>query len=600
MLRVIQHFQTTRASVFLAWAASKNYFIYLVFSSILLGLLPVAETIIFARLVNKLSGVLESGSSHLSLSNFFGTLSLLAAIHITGQILSQINTTVTELYQTKLLNYTEQLISRKIVTIELAQLEDSDFHNELQSVVRESMIKPYDIVQLILSLIANSVSSLAVIIILLSWKIWSVPVLLVVTLVYFYIQTYFGQQRLELRFRRAEMDRKASYFNFILTADWAVKELKLFGLGNYFVTNLEKIRTTMYNQDSLLSRKQVTALAITQLVTSLLYPALIVLALNEVLTRQIDIGQFLLYSQSILQLSAAAIALMLTLGSLVESNLYVSRLFTFLNTTSEDELKRVFDIPSAESSSPSIEFSNVTFRYPNAQNKVVDQITFKILPGEIVTFVGENGAGKSTILKLMMGLYMPSGGEIFVNGASTSTVNSTSLREKFGMVFQDYLVFHLSAGENIGVGFISEIQNMTRVANAAKKSGFDRVIGELPYGYETIMAPFFDHGHQLSGGQAQLLAISRALMRDPEILILDEPSSSLDVYTERKLIDQILSDRRSNRTVILISHRMKVAKLADKIFVINDGELVEQGSHEELIDLRGVYAKMYQAQDELY
>jgi ATP-binding cassette subfamily B protein len=250
---------------------------------------------------------------------------------------------------------------------------------------------------------------------------------------------------------------------------------------------------------------------------------------------------------------------------------------------------------------PTIDFCDVTFKYPDVPTPVLDHLTFHLSPGETVALVGMNGAGKTTIVKLLAGLYHPTSGRILIDGLDITTLDRRVLRALLSVIFQDYDVYHWSAADNIAVGHIASREDRSRIERAAELSGFAAVVKPLSDGYDTVLGRFIERGYELSGGQRQLLALARMLMREAPVLILDEPGAALDVENEQAFFEQLLSmQQRRQQTVIFISHRFSTVKQADHILLLEGGRLLEEGTHEELMRKDGRYAHLFASQVRMY
>jgi ATP-binding cassette, subfamily B, bacterial len=322
---------------------------------------------------------------------------------------------------------------------------------------------------------------------------------------------------------------------------------------------------------------------------------------------RITIGDLALVIQVIEQERNALEQAFFVGGLFYEHSLYVANLLHFLDlkptgivgalASPADSSNRLLLAPS--SAGQEIEFRHVSFRYPGIETNVITNLSFTIHPGETVALVGENGAGKTTLVKLLARLYDPCEGAIRLDGHDLREYDLESLRSQIGVIFQDYLCYQLTARENIGFGKLEYLDDTERVLRAAELGGARSVVDGLPQGLDTMLGRTFDSGVDLSGGEWQKMALSRAFMRDTQLLILDEPTASLDAYAEHELY-QKFTELATGRTTLLISHRFSTVRMANHILVLRDGRLVEEGSHNELIALKGRYAEMYNLQAESY
>jgi len=595
---------TIQPLVRLLWQANPALFITSCSLTLLNGLLPLASIFITSALLQTLvSGAHPSTAMALPIG-FVLLLAFMAGVNLLMQILQRLNMAIQTLHQARVTNRVQLLIAAKAAEIDLACFEDPEFHNQMQTAANEASFQIPMFLDRLITAGSTLVATFSLATILLFWHAWIVPAILLASLATFWVSTHFGTMRVKLVAERAETERKKFYFRTLFTSEEAAKEIRLFGLQNFLLTSFRTLLETTYQQDRRLAFRELSYAGIAATLLALVQPALFAFTAIQALQGIISIGQFSLYTQSILQIESNWTQLVMIQSTLHENNLFAARLFAFLATQPHTEAPRspAKAHTTALSQTPRIEFRNVSFAYPGTAHPVINNVSFVIRPGEAVALVGQNGAGKTTLVKLLAGLYEPTEGHILLDGIDIQTLERNELRAYLSVIFQDYTIYHFSARENIGVGRVDWLNDVQRIEQAAQRSGLKHVIEQLPDRYETVLGRFWEKGHELSGGQRQLVALTRALLRDAPILILDEPSAALDVYTEHHFFQRLLTDERVGRlqTVIFISHRFTTVRRADRILVLEHGKLVEQGTHEELITRGASYAEMFHLQAEPY
>lgn len=606
--RCLGYFKAAVPIIVLVWRASPITFVWTLCLTIVVGLSPLFVIYVTSALLD----VLATDNFHLAESergipaSFILLLCLVVGSNLFTQISQLALNLVRRLQSAYLENYIQGLIAERAVTVDLAKFESPTFQNHLQVAANESAYRPLMFVDGITNLLSMIIMVVSFTIILLLWQPWMVPLIFLASILTLYVSARYGIASVKLSNNIAETERAKFYLLHMFTSLEAAKEIRLFGLQRYMLKKFQNILESVFAQNKKLWTGEVISSGIATGLVSLLQASLIGFTALQAFRGILTVGQFNFYYQTIAQLSTQAVQIMSQLGELHMSKLHSANLLSYLaleeSFLDEEQVKNSRAVRLNSPNQLSLKLENVSFSYPSAKKLVLNGINLEIKSGETVALVGDNGAGKTSLVKLITGLYTPTDGKIFLNNIDIQTISPMSLRENISVVFQDFNIFHLSLYENIAMGNIDKLDKHECITEAARRSGVDGFVGDLVDGYDTILGRFWDKGHELSGGQKQLVAVARSLLRNAHILILDEPSAALDVFNEQQFFDQLLQKRSENRSqiVIFISHRFSTVRRADRILVFQSGRLTEQGTHEELIQLRGYYAEMFNSQARFY
>jgi ATP-binding cassette subfamily B protein len=422
---------------------------------------------------------------------------------------------------------------------------------------------------------------------------WAVVVLVLAGLPSFLAEARFSGAAFRLFLWRSPETRMQLYLETVLAREDHAKEVKLFGVGPLFLQRYRDIFGRLYREDrDLTLRRDSWGFVLGLIATATLYGAYAWVALATIASR-ITLGQMTMYVMLFRQGQSAVSASLAAIGGMYEDNLYLATLYEYLDTPVDAPKGAAVCGPRPEDG---IRFENVSFAYPGAELPVLWDVSLHIRPGTSLALVGENGSGKTTLIKLLTRLYRPTGGRITLDGIDLADWEETALRQRIGVIFQDFVRYQLIVGENIGTGDVRYIDDEARWRTAAEKGMAAPIIDTLPQKYHTPLGKWFNQGRDLSGGEWQKIALSRAFMRtEADILVLDEPTAAMDAAAEATVFEHFRALTKG-RIAILISHRFSTVRMADRIVVLQEGRIVEQGSHDALIAADGHYAQLFRLQ----
>ena len=583
-------FRYSRRALELVWSTNRPLTLALAGCTLAGGILPAAVAYVGSLIVDALVSAIRSGG---------GAGHALQLVLLEGLLVAAISAAqrgisfCQSLLRAQLGQRVNVMILEKALTLDLQHFEDSEFYDKLTRARREASTRPLSLVMRTFFLVQNGISLVSFGALLAHFSPWAVVVLLLAGLPAFVAEAKFSGDAFRLFRWRSPETRMQIYLETVLAREDHVKEVKLYGLGTRLLERYQAIFRRLYQEDRALTiRRDLWGFFLSLIGSGALYGAYAWIAISTV-RQLISIGQMTMYVALFRQGQTTVSAMLTAVGGMYEDNLYLSTLYEYLETEVILPTGSSVRGPHPEDG---IRFEDVSFTYPGAQEAALENITLHLVPGTSLALVGENGSGKTTLIKLLTRLYAPTSGRILLDGQDLAEWDEAALRERIGVIFQDFARYQLLVGENVGAGDERYFEDEERWRAAAVKGRASDFIDTLPAGYQTQLGKWFKDGRELSGGQWQKIALSRAFMRSrADILVLDEPTAAMDAQAEAEVFEHFRQLARE-RITILISHRFSTVRMADQIVVLNNGHIIERGSHEELMQLHGRYAQLFTLQ----
>ena len=593
--RALGVFAYSRRALELVWTTSRPLTFTLAVLTVLAGVLPAAIAWVGQLIVDGVVAAIDAPNP--DIRGVLELLGLEAAIVIAVAACQRGISASQSLLRALLGQRVNVMILEKALTLQLTHFEDSEFYDKLTQARREASSRPLSLVNRTFALLQNLLSLASFAALLFAFSPFAVLVLIVAGLPSFFAEAKFSGDRFRLFRWRSPDTRMQMYLETVMAREDGVKEVKLFQLGPRLLERYRSIFRKLFAEDRLLTlRRDGWGFVLGLISTAAFYGAYVWIVLATI-NGEITLGAMTMYLLLFRQGQGAVTAILSSISGMYEDNLYVSNLYDYLE---QPVLARSGDRREGPEPERGLELEGVSFRYPGAKNDALSNFSLNLKPGESLAIVGENGSGKTTLIKLITRLYEPTSGTIRLDGLGLGDWDVEALRKRIGVIFQDFGRYQFTVGENIGAGDVRHIDDSRRWNEAAEAGMAAGFIGELPDGYETQLGRWFKGGRELSGGQWQKIALSRAFMRsDADILVLDEPTAAMDAAAEASIFEHFQSMSRDKMT-ILISHRFSTVRKADQIVVLGEGRILERGNHDSLMAADGHYAQLFRLQAEGY
>ncbi len=576
-----------RATLALVWQASPLHAGTYAATSLAGSALPAANLYVGKLLLDEVARAAQGQVTYRALLTL---LAVQVALVVVGNLISTVQNASQQLLGDALQHSVSRRILDKATTLSVEAFENADTYDRLQQAWREVGSRPLGVATQLVSLAGAVVTLGSVGALMSTLGPWVLPLVILASIPGVIVSNRFGVEGYRMLRRQTHDSRVQNYLGSLLTSDALVKEVRLFGFEGYLLGRWREYYLGFRRQlVTLVQRRSAWGFG-AGLLSALLIGLASALILRRAADGQISVGDFSVFVLGITQIQGTVSNLLNGFSAIYQNLLYMRNLFAFLELPTRDlDAGDVWSGPIH-----TIEFRDVSFRYPLTERDVLRGVNFTVRRGEALALVGENGAGKTTVVKLLTLLFAPTGGQILLNGMDAARFSPRSVQKEMSIIFQDFGQYQMTARDNVALAEVSRLDDAAGVEAATDRAGAE-FIGTLPQGLDTPLGRLFQGGRQLSGGQWQRLALARLYFRDASVLVFDEPTAALDARAEFETI-QALREQTRERITLLISHRFSTVRLADQIVVLNGGEIVESGSHEDLMTLGGRYATLYDLQ----
>lgn len=560
--------------------------------------LPITRLYIMKLLLDAITQGFDANNPQAAFGRIAPLVIAMGIVNLTGALLSSASTLVTQYQQQVVSDRLSEIIHNKALAVDLEHYENPSYYDILERARSEANGVPLRLLNRVEQIGSQLVQLITMGGTLLTFNWLIGGVLFIPVLPRIFVRLAFVKEIHRWLQKRTATQREAGYYNNLVVSDQYAKEVRLFDLGELFSTRFRRLRWRLRKERLQIALRRVAADFFTTLISVVATWGVYAYIAYETVQGNITVGDLVLYNQAFRKAYNSLWQLLQGVAGLYEDNQYLAYLFEFLNIKPkivDPEFPKPVPLPMNQG----LIFENVSFQYPGSQRTAIKEVSLTIQPGEVIALVGENGSGKTTLIKLLCRLYDPTSGRITIDGVDLRDFGVRDLRRQISVIFQDYAKYNLTARENIWLGNIECSPDDERIINAAKRAGADEAIEGLPFGYDNLLGKRFETGEELSIGQWQKVSIARAFLRQSQVIVLDEPTSALDPRAEYEVFRKF-RELLQGQSAVLITHRLSTVKMADCIYVLDKGRIVESGPHDALIAQQGLYANLFETQAQNY
>ncbi len=579
----------------IVWESGRYVVALGLFFRIIVSLVPVSTAWVTGLIINNVKAIVDHKevlSSHL-----WWLTALEFVLAIAGSVFGRI----IDYYDAVLADRYMRHISIRVMDhasqLDLQSYEDPVYYDRLER-ARVQATDRLGMIQSIGRLFQQTITVISLSVALVYFSPWLLLVLIVCLIPAFMGESHFAFLNYAKNFRQTPVKRELDYLRQVGGSKEAAKELKLFGLSQFLTDRFTSLSNGIFDENIALFRRRLTAVSLLSMLSTTGYYGAYAWAIWETVHGKFDVGTLVFLTASIMNASNNISQMFSTLSSIADQALFLTDLLAFFQMQ-PSVMSKPDALPAPRPITEGFEFQDVSFSYPGTSRLILNHLNFRLEPGERIALIGQNGQGKTTIVKLITRLYDPTAGRVLLDGVDLRDYKIEDLCREIGVIFQDFMRYEMTAQENIAVGRIEFLNDMERIRSAAEKSLADGVIERLAGGYKQMLGRRFEGGVDLSGGEWQKIALARAYLREAQVLILDEPTAALDARAEYEVFERF-NELTVSKMALFISHRFSTVRMAERIIVLEDGCIAEEGSHERLVARGGRYAEMFELQASSY